>query len=66
MGVRTGLVACACSGANGTLTFSYEAIRPQLIRAGNLVTEKEAERRVLMLINPAMGKFLKSLSATNP
>ncbi|ORY04277.1 RmlC-like cupin domain-containing protein [Clohesyomyces aquaticus] len=27
-------------------------IRPNLLRAGNLVTEKQAERRVLMLVNP--------------
>ena len=35
----------------------YEDVRPYLIRAGNLVTEKQAERRVLMLVNPAMGKW---------
>ncbi|RSH81656.1 uncharacterized protein EHS24_007836 [Apiotrichum porosum] len=34
--------------------FEYAALRPHLIRAGELVTEKQAERRVLMLINPAM------------
>jgi gentisate 1,2-dioxygenase len=33
----------------------YDEIRPYLIRAANLVTEKQAERRVLMLVNPAMG-----------
>lgn len=33
----------------------YEQLRPQLIRAGELVSEKEAERRVLMLINPKRG-----------
>ena len=32
----------------------YKDIKPNLIRAGNLVTEKQAERRVLMLINPKM------------
>lgn len=31
----------------------YDQIRPYLLRAGNLITEKQAERRVLMLINPA-------------
>jgi len=36
--------------------FEYAKLRPHLIRAGNLVTEKQAERRVLMLINPAMGE----------
>ena len=34
--------------------WEYAAVRPHLIRAGKLVTEKQAERRVLMLINPAM------------
>ena len=33
----------------------YDEIRPSLIRAGELVTEKQAERRVLMLVNPARG-----------
>ena len=33
----------------------YDEIRPSLLRAGELVTEKQAERRVLMLINPARG-----------
>ncbi|KAK4499901.1 hypothetical protein PRZ48_008087 [Zasmidium cellare] len=31
----------------------YDEIRPHLLRAGELVTEKQAERRVLMLINPS-------------
>ncbi|KEQ92080.1 hypothetical protein AUEXF2481DRAFT_69226 [Aureobasidium subglaciale EXF-2481] len=31
----------------------YNEIRPQLIQAGHLITEKQAERRVLMLVNPA-------------
>lgn len=31
----------------------YDEIRPHLIRAGELITEKQAERRVLMLVNPA-------------
>ena len=35
--------------------WQYEQIRPYLIRAGELVTEKQAERRVLILVNPAMG-----------
>lgn len=34
----------------------YDQIRPYLLRAGNPVTEKQAERRVLMLVNPAMGE----------
>lgn len=33
----------------------FDDIRPYLIRAGELVTEKQAERRVLMLVNPAKG-----------
>ncbi|KAL4807919.1 gentisate 1,2-dioxygenase [Aspergillus unguis] len=33
--------------------WKYDSIRPNLLRAGNLVTEKQAERRVLMLVNPA-------------
>lgn len=33
--------------------WEYDKIRPALIKAGKLVTEKQAERRVLMLINPA-------------
>lgn len=35
--------------------WKYDEIRPHLLRAGDLVTEKQAERRVLMLINPARG-----------
>lgn len=34
----------------------YEDIRPSLLKAGEVVTEKQAERRVLMLINPARGQ----------
>lgn len=41
--------------------WKYNTIRPNLLRAGKLVTEKQAERRVLMLINPARG--LPSLTA---
>ncbi|KAH8738456.1 gentisate-dioxygenase [Ilyonectria robusta] len=33
--------------------WAYDAIRPYLLRAGALITEKQAERRVLMLANPA-------------
>ena len=36
--------------------WKYDEIRPYLLRAGDLVTEKQAERRVLMLVNPARGK----------
>ncbi|WVW82637.1 hypothetical protein I302_104648 [Kwoniella bestiolae CBS 10118] len=34
--------------------WEYKAVRPHLVRAGQLVSEHEAERRVLMLINPTM------------
>lgn len=34
----------------------YDDIRPSLVRAGELVDESQAERRVLMLVNPARGK----------
>lgn len=34
----------------------YDEVRPYLLRAGNLVSEKQAERRVLMLVNPSMSK----------
>jgi gentisate 1,2-dioxygenase len=36
--------------------WKYEDIRPHLLHAGELVTEKQAERRVAMLVNPARGK----------
>lgn len=34
----------------------YESLRPYLLRAGNLIKDKEAERRVLLLKNPTRGK----------
>jgi gentisate 1,2-dioxygenase len=33
--------------------WEYEKIRPHLLQAGELITEKQAERRVAMLVNPA-------------
>ncbi len=33
----------------------YDEVRPSLIRAGEVVSEQQAERRVLMLVNPARG-----------
>lgn len=36
--------------------WKYESIQPYLLRAGELVTEKQAERRVAMLVNPARSK----------
>lgn len=41
----------------------YDEIRPYLLRAGDLVTEKQAERRVLMLINPARGRIRPHIPA---
>lgn len=35
----------------------YDDIRPYLLKAGELVNEKDAERRVLMLINPERGAY---------
>jgi len=35
----------------------YEEVRPYLMRAGKLISEREAERRVLMLVNPAKGTY---------
>ncbi|PVI02987.1 RmlC-like cupin [Periconia macrospinosa] len=32
--------------------WKYKELRPNLLRAGKLITEKQAERRVLMLVNP--------------
>jgi gentisate 1,2-dioxygenase len=37
--------------------WNYDEIRPQLLKAGELITEKQAERRVLMLVNPARGEY---------
>jgi gentisate 1,2-dioxygenase len=34
----------------------YDEIRPHLLHAGELITEKQAERRVAMLVNPARGE----------
>jgi gentisate 1,2-dioxygenase len=34
----------------------YDELRPHLLRAGDLISESQAERRVLMLVNPARGK----------
>lgn len=36
--------------------WKYKEIRPNLLRAGKIVTEKQAERRVLMLVNPKKGR----------
>lgn len=34
----------------------YDEVRPSLLRAGEIITEAQAERRVLMLVNPARGE----------
>lgn len=36
------------------IVWPYETVRPQLLRAGQLVTAEEAERRALMLMNPGL------------
>ena len=36
----------------------YDEVRPSLLRAGEIITEQQAERRVLMLVNPARGMYL--------
>ena len=38
--------------------WKYDELKPHLLRAGELITEKQAERRVLMLINPVLGKSI--------
>lgn len=35
--------------------WDYDTIKPYLEKAGQVVTEKQAERRVLMLVNPTRG-----------
>lgn len=35
--------------------WKYSDVLPDLLQAGKLVPAEEAERRVLMLVNPAMG-----------
>jgi gentisate 1,2-dioxygenase len=39
----------------------YDQVRPYLVRAGELVKEKDAERRVLMLVNPERGMISVSV-----
>jgi len=38
-----------------TAVWKYKEVRPLLMEAGEVVDAEEAERRVLMLVNPAMG-----------
>lgn len=39
----------------GPHIWEYDKIRPSLLKASQLVSEKQAERRVLMLVNPSRG-----------
>lgn len=43
--------------------WKYDEIKPYLLKAGELVTEKQAERRVLMLINPGRGMYVLARNA---
>lgn len=45
--------------------WDYEIIRPYLLDAGRLITEKQAERRVLMLVNPERRKSHSIVAAPN-
>ena len=38
--------------------WEYQKLRPALIESGNRIKAEEAERRVLMLINPTMSKLI--------
>ena len=38
--------------------WKYKELRPLLLEAGSAVSAEQAERRVLMLTNPALSKFL--------
>ena len=40
--------------------WKYDEIRPHLLQAGEMITEKQAERRVLMLVNSARGEYIHS------
>lgn len=46
--------------------WKYKSIRPNLERAGKLVPESQAERRVLMLVNPARGAYTRYFAASTP
>lgn len=38
--------------------WEYERLRPYLMSAGQLIKEEQAERRVLMLVNPERSKCM--------
>lgn len=42
--------------------WKYDEARPHLQKAARLVPEEQAERRVLMLVNPSMSKYVRRLS----
>lgn len=52
--VLDALVPQAPCGACALAGWRYEDVRPYLLEAGSLITAKEAERRVLILENPAL------------
>jgi gentisate 1,2-dioxygenase len=43
-----------------TAVWKYKDAKPLLMEAGEIVDAEEAERRVLMLVNPAMGNTTNS------
>jgi gentisate 1,2-dioxygenase len=42
-------------------SWKYAEVRPSLMEAGDIIDAEEAERRVLMLVNPAMGRSKPSV-----
>lgn len=46
--------------------WQYRQIRPCLLGAGQLISEKQAERRVLMLVNPRRSECKSSLYSQCP
>lgn len=44
--------------------WQFDQIRPELLKAGELITEKQAERRVLMLVNPARGMLVSTVGSS--
>jgi gentisate 1,2-dioxygenase len=45
--------------------WKYDEALPHLQKAARLVPEEQAERRVLMLVNPSMSKYTRRLSKHN-
>lgn len=46
--------------------WEYQKLKPALLEAGERIKADEAERRVLMLVNPARGKKIKICCNTAP